>query len=81
MKGVRVQGEVAHLRLGDHEARLIASLIELGFDAQPGRRSGVADQLDEGLEGAKRTAAPVLRDVTEEPVLDLVPLRPLIRIE
>ena len=43
-----MQGEVAHLGLRDDEARLIASLIELGFDAQPGRRSGVADQLDEG---------------------------------
>ena len=69
-----MQGEVAHLRLGDDEAGLIASLIELGLDAQPGGRAGVADQLDEGLEGAERTPAPVLRDVAEEPVLDLVPL-------
>ncbi len=73
MKDVRVQGEVAHLSLGDDEAGLIASLIELGPDAQTRGRARVADQLDEGLEGAQRTAAPVLRDVTEEPVLDLVP--------
>ena len=74
MKGVRVQGEVAHLSLGDDEAGLIATLIELGPDAQPGGRTRVADQLDEGLEGTERTPAPVLRDVAEEPVLDLVPL-------
>jgi hypothetical protein len=73
VKSVRVQGEVAHLGLGDHEAGLIASLIELGFDAQPGSRSGVADQLDEGLEGAERTPPPVLRDMAEESMLDLVP--------
>jgi hypothetical protein len=29
VKGVRVQGEVAHLSLGDDEAGLIASLIEV----------------------------------------------------
>ena len=39
MKHVRVQSESAHLGLGDDEARLIASLIELGPDAQTGRRA------------------------------------------
>ena len=74
MKDVRVQGEVAHLSLRDDEAGLIASLIQLGFDAQPRGGAGVADELDEGLEGAQRTPPPVLRDVAEQPVLDLVPL-------
>ena len=60
-------------QLGDDEAGLIASLIELGLDAQPRGRAGVADQVDEGFEGAERTAPPVLRDVAEEPMLDLVP--------
>ena len=61
MKDVRVQGEVAHLGLGDDEAGLIASLIELELDAQPSGGARVADQLDEGLEGTERTLAPVLR--------------------
>ena len=74
MKGVRVQGEVAHLGLGDDDAGFIASLIELGLEAQPGGRAGVPDEFDEGFEGAERTPAPVLRDVAEESVLDLVPL-------
>ena len=68
-----MQGEVPQLRVGDQQASLVASLIELGFDAQAGCRSGVADQFDEGLEGAERTPAPLLRDVAEESVLDLVP--------
>jgi hypothetical protein len=34
----------------------------------------VADQVDHGLKGAERTAAPVLHDVTERAMLDLVPL-------
>ena len=73
MKGVRVQREVAHFSFGDDEAGLIASFIEFGLDAQTGGRARVADQFDEGLEGAERTPAPVLRDVAEESVLDLVP--------
>src|SRR5829696_10165967 len=74
MKGVRVQGEVAHLGRGDDDAGFIASLIELGVDAQPAGRTRVSDEFDEGLEGPERTPAPVLRDVAEESVLDLVPL-------
>jgi hypothetical protein len=50
---VWVEREVTHLRRGHHEADLIASLIELGLDAQAGGRPRVADQLDEGLEGAE----------------------------
>jgi hypothetical protein len=50
MKHVRVQSEAAHFGLGDNEARLIASLIELGLDAEPRGRARVADQFDEGLE-------------------------------
>ena len=64
MKHVWVQSEAAHFGLGDDEARLIASLIELGLDAEPRGRARVADQLDEGLEGAERAPTPVLRDVT-----------------
>ena len=44
------------------------------YDAQPGRGACVANQVDHGLEGAQRTPAPVLRDVAEQPMLDLVPL-------
>jgi hypothetical protein len=67
MKGVRVQGEVAHLGLGDDDAGLIASLIELGLDAQPGGRARVPDEFDEGLEGAEGTRARwEMRDVDAE---------------
>ena len=38
-------------------------------------RRGRADQFDHGKAIGQRSAAPVLRDVAEHPVLDLVPLR------
>src|SRR5512138_11981 len=74
MEGVRMQRQVTHLGRSDDDAGLIASLIELRLDAESGSRSRVTDQLDEGLDGPERTSAPVLRDVAEEPMLDLVPL-------
>src|SRR4051812_21031056 len=74
MKDVWVQGELAHFGLGDDDTGLIASLIELGLDAQAGGRTRVADQFDQRLEAVERTPAPVLRDVAEEAVVDLVPL-------
>ena len=51
VKGVQVQGDSPHFSFGDDEASLIASLISLALTRS---RVRVADQLDEGLEGAKR---------------------------
>ena len=74
MEGVRTEGEAAHFGQGHDEAGLVAALVESRAHAETGGGAGMADQRDEGLEGAERTPTPVLRDVTEQPVLDLVPL-------
>src|SRR6266851_7280347 len=68
------QRQRSHLRLGYHLSRRVAPFVQLGLDAQASRRPGVTDQLHDRLEGVERTASPVLGDVTEEAVLDLVPL-------
>jgi hypothetical protein len=60
---------VAHL-----DAFLIAAGVECALDRETGFGRGRADQFDDGKAIGKRPAAPVLRDVAEQPVLDLVPL-------
>ena len=64
------QRECIHLRLGHRDARRILSVVELGPDLKPGCRPRVPDAIHDGLVGRQRRAAPVRRDVAEEPVLD-----------
>ena len=71
---MRVKREFAHFRAGDDMTRRVAPLVQLRLHPQAGRRARVADQVDDGLKGAEGTASPVLRDVTEQAMLDLVPL-------
>ena len=65
---MRTEGEAAHFGQGHDEAGLVAA--ESRAHAETGGGAGMADQRDEGLEGAERTPTPVLRDVTEQPVLE-----------
>src|SRR6266508_2183650 len=71
---VRVQSKIAHLSFRDLNAGSVFSGVELGLYAQARGGAGVPDQLDERFERSQWLAPPVLRDVTEEPMLDLVPL-------
>ena len=71
---VPVERQGVHLGLGDRLAGGTFARVESGLDPESGRGPGVADQVDDGLEGAQRLAPPVLRDVAEQPVLDPVPL-------
>ena len=48
--------------------------IDLAADLEPGVGCGAADQLNDDLVTDQRLAAPVLRDIGEQPVLDAVPL-------
>ena len=68
---MRMQGEFAHLTTTDDPAGRVASFVQLGLDAQPGRGARVADEFDDGFEGAERSPAPVLGDVAEQAMLDL----------
>src|SRR5215212_5752857 len=71
---MRVQREVAHFRAGDDLTRWVAPLVQLRPDPEAGRRARVTDQVNHGLKGAERAASPVLRNVTKQAMLDLVPL-------
>src|SRR5205814_10350694 len=74
MEGMWVQRQASHLRVGHHDAGRIATLVQLRLDSQASRRSGVANQRHDGFKRPERTPAPVLCDVAEEAVFDLVPL-------
>ena len=69
-----MQRDGAHFGRGDLDASAIPALVQLRAHAQPARGAGVADQVDDRFEGPERAAPPVRGDVTEEPMLDLVPL-------
>jgi hypothetical protein len=64
-----------HCGFADLDALLVVARVERAFDFEPGFGRGRPDQLDHGKPIGKRSAAPVLRDVAEQSVLDLVPLR------
>ena len=69
-----------HLGFADLDAFLVAACVECALDFQAGLGRRRADQLDYGKAIRERPAAPVLRDMAEQPVLDLVPLRRARRI-
>ena len=74
MERIADQRDCVHLFLGHLDSRGILTGVEFGQDPEPGRRPGVPDAVDDSLICRQRGTAPVRRDVTEEPVLDLVPL-------
>jgi len=58
----------------DFDPLLVSTRVKLRFDLQscPGRR--LADQVDYHRSTHQRPPAPILREMREHPVLDLVPL-------
>src|SRR5215831_16190931 len=74
METMRVQVEGGHLRLGDVATLGVETRIELAPHAQPCRRTGRADQVDNDGQAHERLTPPVAADVGEQPVLNLVPL-------
>src|SRR5467141_2687405 len=74
MERMGVQRQGSHLRVGNDAARWVLSLVQFRFDTQTRGRSRMANECDDRLEGVERTTAPILGDVTEEAMLDLVPL-------
>src|SRR4051812_48000693 len=74
MEVLASDAKTVHVRIGDFDASGVLARVELRLDREPGAGANTADELDDGLVIDERATAPVLRDVTEEPVLDLVPL-------
>src|ERR1700674_3332304 len=75
MERVAADVESFHFGVGDLDALLIGPLIERTLDLEPGFGGRRGDQLDYCGAADEWLGAPVLRDVAEQPVLDLVPFR------
>ena len=80
MERVAFDVEELHLGLLDPDARLVGALVDGTVDLEAGLGGCGPDQLDDRQSAFERLAAPVLRDVAEHAVLDLVPLRGARRI-
>src|SRR3954451_11074460 len=74
MTGVLQPASLPQFLVRDPHASRVGARVEFGLDAQarPGR--GSAKQLDDYLVADEWPPTPVLGDVAEHPVLDLVPL-------
>ena len=59
--------------VGDLDTGWIVSAIQFGANFQAGLGGGVRDQVDNDFMAQQRAAAPVLGNVTEHAMLDLVP--------
>ena len=70
--GFDVEG--TELGLGELDAERIGPFVECGFDGQAGLGGCVRDEVDDDVVGEQGTTSPVLRDVAEHAVLNLVPL-------
>jgi hypothetical protein len=60
--------------VGDADLVGMGAVVEAGVDLKAGARGRCAAQVDDRLQAVRRLAAPVDRDVAEQPVLDAVPL-------
>src|SRR5580693_10792244 len=74
MERVAADIEGIHLGIADLDALLVGALVENAFDFQSRLGRGCRNQFDDGGAALQWPAAPVLRDVAEQTVLDLVPL-------
>ena len=63
--------EAFHRGLADLDALFVAAGVEGALDLEAGLGGG-RDQLNHGQAIRERPRAPVLRDVTEQPVLNLI---------
>jgi hypothetical protein len=65
---------VCHLAVGDLDAFGVGGVVKFGGDGQAGAGGGARYQVDDDFVAGQRLAAPVHRDLAEQPVFDLVPL-------
>ncbi len=73
MEGIALDVEGGHFDIADLDALWVTVLVDVAGDGEAGVGRGGADQLDDDLVADQRFAAPVLRDVGKEAVLDAVP--------
>src|SRR5271155_4228265 len=80
MERVAIDVEGLHLGIANLDALLVGARVERTLDLQASLGRGRRDQLDDGQSVRQRSATPALRDMAEQAVLDLVPLRSTRRI-
>src|SRR3989304_8618695 len=68
-----LNGQGVHLFVGDGLAGLIGCLVQLGMNLQPFSRTRGGDELHDDHAADQGTATPILGDVAEHSMLDLVP--------
>ena len=76
MEGIAADVESSHFRVADFHALGVGVFVEFAAHGEAGLRCRRRDQFDDRRSAGQRTPAPVLRDVTEKAMLDLVPLWP-----
>ena len=69
---LEIQGR--QLLVADQGSSGILSFVQLGANSQSLAGGGVGDQLDDNFMTNQRSSSPVLRNVAEHAMLDLVPL-------
>ena len=74
MKRRRLDADRAQFRLGDLYPRWIPPLVQASADTETGLRRRRPDQLNNHFVADQRLPAPVLSNVAEHAMLDLVPL-------
>ena len=72
--------EALHSGFANFDAFLVGAGVERAFNLETGLGGRRPDQLDHGKAIRERPTTPILRDVAEQPVLYLVPLRSARRI-
>src|SRR5271157_6623323 len=75
MERVTLNVERLHLGVADLDALFVSARVQRALDFQAGLGCRRRDQLDDSHAIRERPAAPSLRDVAEQAVLDPVPLR------
>ena len=75
MERITADVEVFHLGIGNLDAFLVDRSVEDSLDFESGLGGRRRDQIDDRGMVREWPAAPVLRDMTEEAMLDLVPFR------
>src|SRR5271166_1199624 len=75
MEFVALEIEHRHLLIGYLDPLWIGVGVEFAADRQSGLGRGVGDELDHGETAGERVGTPVLGNVAEHAMLDLVPLR------
>src|SRR3954469_23139743 len=74
MKLVPLEGQFSKLFVRHLEPGFVGILVQLGPNVEPCFGGRAADQIDHDLAADQGTAAPVVGDVAEHPMFDLVPL-------